>query len=536
MVSPYDSWRNIESTDIRGRYKGDAQIADDLAAVLGAGDLEALENILKAQTRYTGGILETDRFVFGWVDHIRSFPVFYAEGGRDGFVISPEAEEVRQKAALNTQDQNSLIEFAMAGYATGPYTLYEGLHALQPGEYVIWDKLNKTRSNVRYYRYFPQPGSADWENNERRLAAIMDDLTRGMIERAGGRKIWVPLSAGLDSRIILCKLHEHGYKNIETFTYGPRYNFELLHAKRIADKLGVPWRHIAPSRKQIRAYFENDKRKDYWAYAGQHKTIASMREYGALAYMRDNNIAQPGDIFINGQSGDYITGGHIFSAYFEEGDTDEDGFFSNIIDKHYSLWRCFLSDTFRAVIKERIQEVVGDMSGTSNPERAAQEEAWEYDARQICLVANGQRSYEFFGYDWEMPLWDKALCDFCETLSLEEKRGQALYKRYLRNYNYKELFPETEPKIWRWPLYMLWVLPVGQLIKLIKGREAKDNFYALMRYYGHYANQYALLSWEDHKTTYKNARNVMAVYVQKFLTENRFGFPPPTSERHKNVG
>ena len=517
--------------DISYPYWKDTPVNSAIADILTSSpdqDLESLKikltEALKKNDDFGAGIFETSRYIVGWVDHIRTWPLFYSL--KDGtFFISPNAEETRNSAGFEEKDPASITEFSMSGYITGAYTLYEGLHALQPGECIIWDKQAKSHQIIRFYRYLPTPEvEPKWDIKT--FGQIMDQLTLDIIKRADGKTIWVPLSAGLDSRLLLCKLHEHGYKNLKTFSYGPRMNFELLHAKRIAKTLGVSWQHVAPAPWTIRRYFEDEARERYWDYASQYKTIPSMREYSALAWMQEKGIAKEGDVFVNGQSGDYITGGHIHKDFLKPGKTDLDGFMERLIGKHFSCWVSLLTSENKAVVKDRICEAVGDelLECDRNLDRARQEEIWEFDARQICLVANGQRSYEFFGYEWEMPLWAKPLCDFCETLSLEEKKEQAFYKRYLQDYNYMGLFPAEEPFLWRWPVYMLWVLPVAKLVELTRGQKAKENFYALMRYFGHYANQYALVSFSEHKATYKDARNVMSLYIRKWLISNGVDF------------
>ena len=359
--------------------------------------------------------------------------------------LSPGAYDVQSAANLETPDDLSALEFAMAGYVTGRHTLIEGLYCLQPGELLIWKKGEESPTLSRYFRYIPDfTKESNWQDNEKKLGQILNDLTRKMIERAGGKTIWVPLSAGLDSRILLCKLHEHGYQNIQTFTYGPRFNFEAKYAKKIAAKLNVPWRMICPSRKALRAAFESGTRREFWRYADGLKTIPSMREYTTIQYLHDNKLAQEGDIFLNGQSGDYITGGHI-SPF-----NPEQTFEGIILKKHYAMWPSLLHEKNKKHLQRRIDEAVPN----PNLSIEAKEEAWEYDARQITLVINGQRIYEFLGYEWEMPLWEKSLVDFCQILPLAQKRDQALYKSYLRAYNYQGLFPDKEPNIWRWPVPM----------------------------------------------------------------------------------
>ena len=238
--------------------------------------------------------------------------------------------------------------------------------------------------------------------------------------------------------------------------------------------------------------------------------------------LRERKFVPDDAIFVNGQSGDYITGNHISKTWTEDKKFTSEDFFQILLKKHYDLWQSLNTQNNFTIIKNRIIELLpSDWKTAKNGiEWATLEEIWEYDARQICLVANGQRSYDFFGYDWEMPLWEKELVDFCETLPLDQKIGQSFYKEYLQDYNYKNLFPEKEPYIWRWPAPMLWVVPMAQIVHLIKDRKAKDNFYALMRYHGHYSNQFYSFPWKTHKRTYMDTRNVMSLNVREWIKEN----------------
>ena len=57
----------------------------------------------------------------------------------------------------------------------------------------------------------------------------------------------------------------------------------------------------------------------------------------------------------------------------------------------------------------------------------------EFTNRQCKYVINGQRLYEFFDYEWRLPLWDSLYLDFWNTVPIEEKLNQKLYKQTLHN-------------------------------------------------------------------------------------------------------
>ncbi|NCT41656.1 MAG: asparagine synthase [Alphaproteobacteria bacterium] len=528
LSNPGYQWQTQQENGISCHYRGERSVANDIVKLISLENnadklTEKIEECLSGLKDYTSGVVETPELIVAWVDHIRSWPVYYSYD-EDQIYISNDARKVKEHAKLIQIDEAAAIEFAMSGYVTGKNTLYSSLFSLQPGEFLVWRKSDKKPLLKRYYRYIPDlKQKAEWTENQQALGGILDSLTHKIIERANGRTIWVPLSAGLDSRILLCKLHEHGYQRIKTFTYGPRYNFEAKHAKKIAERLSLPWQMIELSTKELRACFDDEQRKKFWDYADGLKSIPCMREYSAIHALHKSGEVKEGDIFLNGQSGDYITGGHIAPQLLRNGTSTADDFFNALIDKHYDLWSSLKTEDNIALMRERIASLLpeGFENTKANIDWATYAEMWEYDGRQVCYVVNGQRVYEFFGYDWEMPLWEKTLVDFCQNLPLEQKAEQALYKSYLRDYNYKGLFPSKEPYIWRWPMPMLWVVPIARLIGVFAGAKAKRKFYDRMRYYGHYANQYVFFPLSDHKKTYKNARNVISLHVRKWVWEEK---------------
>jgi len=519
LINPVCRWKQANVGGGTLWYTGSGlEIAREIA---GAGD-EQIGAILNKQQDYSSGILTVGGRMIAWVDHIRSFPVFYSEG-----CVSNDARQVLSVLKDKAIDETAVLEFSMAGFVTGADTLYKNIKCLQPGEYLIYE--GKAPALKRYYQYLPVPVDAPWEENRRMLSVVMDEIILKIIKRADGRPIWVPLSAGLDSRIILCKLHEHGYKNLHTFTYGPRFNFEALHAKRVAQRLNVPWHFIALSSAECRRIFKDKARKDYSDFSDNLKAAPSFREFTALMAVHGSGLIPANAILINGQSGDYITGGHVAPFWYENSVNTKNDLFDVIITKHYSLWNSMKTPENLAIIKRKIDSLLPPTKAPAPFTQAALEEIWEYDARQVVLVINGQRSYDFLGYDWELPLWERSLCDLFEHVPYDQKKGQALFKDYLRQYNYKGLFGK-EPKIWRWPLPMLWVVPVARVIGLASG-DAKKRFYALMRYFGHYSNQYAFFPFALHARTCAAAKNIFSLYVRHWFIENKFPLSPTLNKQ-----
>jgi asparagine synthase (glutamine-hydrolysing) len=55
-------------------------------------------------------------------------------------------------------------------------------------------------------------------------------------------------------------------------------------------------------------------------------------------------------------------------------------------------------------------------------------EFWEWSERQPKATVNNQRLYEFFGYQWALPLWDAEMMDFWAKVPYEEKLNQKQIK------------------------------------------------------------------------------------------------------------
>ena len=63
-------------------------------------------------------------------------------------------------------------------------------------------------------------------------------------------------------------------------------------------------------------------------------------------------------------------------------------------------------------------------------------ESLEYFGRQSKYIVNMQRSYEFYGYSWRMPLWSNQMLEFWETVPRKYKINQNLYNEVLQENNW----------------------------------------------------------------------------------------------------
>jgi len=427
--------------------------------------------------------------------------------------------------------REGLFELTAGGYTTGSNTTRNDLFQLRAGELIRLDKKRGRAELFRYYRYSPQLDHKERIDILRRnLGATFDDIFSDLANELADRTICVFLSGGLDSRLILAKLHEHGHKRLRAFSYGPVGNGEARCAKFVADKLKVPWIYLETGRRSV-VKGEYPKKLDaYWDYADGLASFPSVAQYQPLSLMLERNLISNADVIINGQSGDFLTGGHI-PEEFKDGHHKGSELVARIIQKHFSLWESPVIPLDLEVIRERIRTQLGIIESDvlTNFQAASLYETWEWEERQAKFVVNnGQRLYDWHGLDWALPLWDYRLIKFFEEVPLQLKMGQRLFRDYLRSYNYSDLFKGDLPRNDRLNPTERLLGALGAVLNIIGIKKLGGRLVKLSGYWGKYDYQYQMygfshfLHYVDQVTSPPQARGVTALGVAKWLERNKF--------------
>jgi asparagine synthase (glutamine-hydrolysing) len=490
-----------------------------------------IEAVLKSFDGFSAAILEfQDRRVFAFVDHCRSYPVYYRIKPRAA--ISNDARLLLQTAGgLNTLDDSALnaggiLEFAMSGYVYGDATTVTGIHQLRAGEWLLIDPKSDEILRKRFYRYTLAIKKNSIDVWKRRLNEVLDSCVRRAASRSAGRPIYVALSGGLDSRVILSKLHEIGYRNLYAFSYGAKGTYETKAARTVAKRLGIPWHFEPITNASARAFFASERRKEFWHYSDGLSVIPNTQDLNPLCALLDRGELPDDAVIINGQSGDFISGGHIARPLLSlaPGErSDGSDTVESAIHKHYALWSNLMTSKNVSTMGKLIQEEMelGEMGDDyERDDLVGRYERWEYEGRQCQYVIHGQRVYDFLGLSWELPLWDIELVQFFSTVPVELKRDQTLYKAALSDWDYKGLFANFQPNIWRWPGASIAIVPFARVVGLLFGRRAKKHVYGYARYLDHYRYFYAPYGLRHFLRYQRQIRHALALNVQTWMQEN----------------
>ena len=92
---------------------------------------------------------------------------------------------------------------------------------------------------MKYFNYLKTSRNKKKYNEEDyllNLDLVLNNIFKKIINKYKNSRIVIPLSGGLDSRLVLSKLVQHNHKKILAISYGPKDSPEVITAKKLAKK------------------------------------------------------------------------------------------------------------------------------------------------------------------------------------------------------------------------------------------------------------------------------------------------------------
>jgi len=269
-------------------------------------DFETWKNFLSEKAHGTFAIIiDTKDYIYAAVDKVRKFPVFYST---KYLKVTSKLKELLKSENGITIDQSQLLLTFFSGYTIGNKTLYNDIVTLEPGQCLI---LNKSEKNVRVENYFNLTAVKSATLSSRDLKKQFKEILIHTFENIKNlqRPIYVPLSGGMDSRLVVSILKELNCRNVYSFSYGDINNYEVKTAKRVSEKLNVEWSFF-PLNKAIQK--SSMLSEEFQKYLSNFDTGCStpFRQDFAVIHHNKKYFHKDG-IIINGNTGDFITGGHM---------------------------------------------------------------------------------------------------------------------------------------------------------------------------------------------------------------------------------
>lgn len=447
VLGPGWGWRVFDCGPARVTWRGylfdgartlEGHAAAERVAQIVAGCEPNDEGLKRALGRLAGHfafVLADRARTIACVDRIRSAPLLWGRRG-DDVLIDDRAPRLAERLGTGGKiDHAQALALAMSGYTIGAGTIFEGVHGLRAGEALAVD-----RDGARTLRWFVYDA---WHteaiaNPERRLSELHRFVIERLAKSADGRTIAVPLSAGLDSRMIASGLKAAGYPHVRLFSYGRPGNHEASTARTIAERLGYPWTFVPFSPESQQRMFADADHARMWREADCGTSAPFEQDWAAIGGLKASGFIPADAILVNGNSGDYITGAHapvplIDTVAPADEDARRERVLSAVVKKHFRLWEALATPGNDAAIKALLAREAADAGADFGVGQALAgvHEMLEYQDRQSKYVVSGQRTYEWFGLEWRLPLWDDEIVAFFRNAPMDLKCGQNLYKRVL---------------------------------------------------------------------------------------------------------
>lgn len=465
------------------------------------------------------------------VDRIRSIPLFIVE--RPGAVLmADQARRLASTAQLDRLDAEGCLELAMAGYATGQSTIYEEMKQLRAGELIVVTRDGPARHRYYAYTSWELEAAEDEAAMKRRLhettLAVIEKMVRGL----NGRSVMLPLSAGLDSRLIASALKHVGYRDVRCYAYGRPGNHEAAASKAIAGRLGYSWTFIPYSPAKVKDLARRAPYSAYLEFADSCASVPFLQDFLAISELTDKREVPRDAVFINGNSGDFISGNHIHPQLLQpRSDLSwperRDRVLDAYVDKHFNLWEDLRTPDNDRRIRARAAAALAE----ALPGAVASEadhglyEFLECQERQAKFVVSGQRVYEFFGHAWRLPLWDNDYLDFWRPLPLSAKAHQRLYRSMLMDANWGGVWQEIPVNA----KYVSpgWVRPLRSVAKLACAPFGESAWHRVEKrvfvYWTDLLSTYAVVPYRRLVFDRRGFRNAIALRCEAYLASKGLG-------------
>jgi asparagine synthase (glutamine-hydrolysing) len=204
-----------------------------------------------------------------------------------------------------------------------------------------------------------------------------------------------------------------------------------------------------------------------------------VQEIYEIFLLKKSGLVDDNSIIVNGSCGDFISGGHVKamsnSENFVKGVNNI--CWDKFLEKHYSLWgslRGSLND--KSIISELNKLLLKRIGDYDKPHYSIMEYC-EFIGRQSKIVMGQQRTYEYFGYDWRMPLWSNEMLSFWEGVPYKYKINQYLYFKTLNSNNWGGVWTniKTNDKLIK-PAYLRWLRALLKIMFIFAGKARWHRF------------------------------------------------------------
>lgn len=414
-------------------YSGEAFLQMLESINITAFSLEEIRKLAKELTGHYTIFFTTPQYSYLIADRVRSFPLVYGYLN-DTFFITDDLLRIKKEHTLDLSVNIRQAElFIVSGVVFEEQSIFQDVYGLQAAEIVQLGKDNKVISRERYYLYTLNT------DNKRPLSVkeevlkqnnIFTNVFQRMLKSAPNVRNWiVPLSGGHDSRMIIYQLYKLGVQNVICYSYGTKDSLQAAISKQIANALGFDWYFIEYTPEKWYQIRESHLFDQYFDFAFNGISNPHIQDLLAVYELHIQGILSHGDCFIPGHTFDFITGSQCLNG-IQHIKTEQQATY--YLRYFMNQWICQQrSSSVLQILTQMMRHYPIPLNHFT--------ELFLWQEWHCKFLLNSVRVYEFFGYDWRVPLWDQALVEYWQSIHVENK----LYRNFLYQCEQAGLY--TEP-------------------------------------------------------------------------------------------
>lgn len=380
----------------------------------GCADADELARRALAANGLFAVVIESGQQLLAATDRLRRYPLFYTDDG----TLSDSHHPL---SASSEWDEMGKAFYQSSGAVLPGHTLLRDVHQLPPASVACHTADGWI---IKPYASFLCAPGEQKDCNVDELDQTMLLVFKRLIDSISGRQIVVPLTAGNDSRLILCMLRRLGYSNLVCYTVEGIGGHEFAGAHEAATKLGYPHHKIDMTDARIRqlCYADADDFEQYYRYMGSLTNFCWLYDFVAVKYLKKQELIAADAVFVPGHSGDMIAGSHLCKARVQENATVRELVRRMLyVGFEYQPQRV-VRETLTEYFRTAVQAGYSSYSAYQN---------WVVQHRQAHNILNSIRVYDYCGYDVRLPLWDNALYDLFARLPYSALADCRLYRDYV---------------------------------------------------------------------------------------------------------
>ena len=348
-------------------------------------------------------------------DMPRSFPLLYRYVA--GTWLVSDDPQILIDAAPTSWDATGRLQFRHGAYTLGTRTLLKGIYQLPAAssvELIDGDPTPHVHpwKALRYHQRI-----TDEPTFRKLFTQALEQAVERVVKLTQGRRLAVPLSGGLDSRLILSLLKLAGASDVVAFTYGTAGSREAKISQQVAQSLDVPWYFVELSEAKVRQAWQAEGGafiRNAWAGA----SLPHYQDWYALRELTSTGVLPAGTVILPGHT---IVGNlHGQELLDPKTPMSRKDWVELLAHQHLNLQGQQDLVAALAPIRKPLLEAVDELLTVDTLDaRQSLIEWFNVRERQAKYINHSMRAYEHFGLDWALPMLD------LEVIEVWERGGLA---------------------------------------------------------------------------------------------------------------